>query len=147
MTTRKNHFAAVLGAALLGTFAFNLSAQGPDYNLVASVPFAFTAGSKTLPAGEYRIRPINAAVMEISGIDDPASRVAVNTFYAGGNSQQLKPAQLLFLRNGSSYYLYQVWRGGTALGYQILSPKNQQLPLYHAGAKKNEVVIYAKNNR
>jgi len=144
MARGMNCITAILSAVLLGGLAASaLSAQSTSLNLVASIPFDFSAGSTVLPAGEYSIRTLHPYVVEISSLDNRALRAAVTTSMAGGGSYSTKPSQLVFQRYGSKYYLHQVWREGAPLGYEMRLPKHEKSMLV-ATNPRDQVVIAAR---
>ena len=102
---------------LLASSAF---AQTPEL-IYVNVPFEFTVGSKTLPAGEYTVRQINSSRLLIQSRDYHHAVIAM-THDAQAKAEP-KNAQLLFARYGDQYFLYQVFTQGTSRGREL--PKSE----------------------
>ena len=102
----------------------------------AEVPFSFVVGQKTLPAGEYEIRPgnkVNKDTLWIKKTDSSAT-ASVITFGQSGKRKQTGP-YLVFNRYGSQYYLSQVWTEFDQFGRQ--TPKTAaEKELIQAGGPK-----------
>jgi hypothetical protein len=80
------------------------------------VPFDFTAGETTLPAGAYVVRRAGASlgVLEVEG----AKQRVVLTSYEGMSGDSADAARLVFNRYGDRYFLREVWLSGSS-GYPI----------------------------
>jgi len=94
--------------------------------MLVNIPFAFTAGNVTLPAGEYRVQKLdgNSAVVLISCTDASASAMVLS------NAAQAKKAQtqskLVFRRYESRYFLSQLWTAGSIHGRQLLKSRAEK---------------------
>lgn len=79
----------------------------------ASIPFAFTVGNKTLPAGEYTVRVVNPSsdrrVLQIRSKDGRVSAV-IQTI--GATSTSADDAKLVFHRYGDTYFFAQAQMAG-----------------------------------
>jgi hypothetical protein len=98
----------------LAAFVIGLTAAGlvsaQEASLRATVPFSFVVGSKTLPAGEYRV---SMGVSQGTTIIHGAGVAAVSlTIPAVDQSGGAKTARLVFRGYGDRYFLSQVWSGG-----------------------------------
>ena len=87
--------------------------------LVADVPFAFTVGKMTLPAGEYQVQKwtSDSIMLLIQGTDRSAA-----TFAASHGVESNKPqtqSKLIFHHHGGRYFLYQIWRAGESRGREL----------------------------
>jgi hypothetical protein len=108
---------------LLVTFVFLLTAAGYSQQLVlkADVPFEFTVGKKTFPAGEYHVvrtaphtlslRDSNGGVL-MSVVTEP-----VLSLMSRSNPR------LKFETVGGQYILTEVWPEGAHTGYELLAQK------------------------
>jgi hypothetical protein len=91
-----------------------------DDPMLVNIPFAFTAGNVTLPAGEYRVQKLDgsSAVVLISCADASASTMVLS------NAAQAKDIQtqskLVFKRYDNRYFLSQVWAAGSIRGRELL---------------------------
>ncbi|PYU67819.1 MAG: hypothetical protein DMG49_17755 [Acidobacteria bacterium] len=94
--------------------------------MLVNIPFAFTAGNVTLPAGEYRVQKLdgNSAVVLISCTDASASAMVLS------NAAQAKKAQtqskLVFKRYENRYFLSQLWTAGSIHGRQLLKSRAEK---------------------
>jgi len=109
--------------SLLGTLAvvsaYSLSVE----NFVVNIPFRFTIGDKTFPAGRYRVEPIsfsgatlNSKVVIRSTSGDKSTIVSTLPIQASGIQDQSK---LVFNRYGDQYFLSQVWTAGNSAGRKV----------------------------
>jgi hypothetical protein len=102
---------------LVGSMAVAAQAQGGHPVLIANIPFDFNVGNKTLPAGEYTVREVNAgpALLQLQSKDGRESAmVLMNTVI--GKAQE--SAKLVFHRYGSRYFFAQAWIDGDNSGLQ-----------------------------
>ncbi len=94
--------------------------------LVVNIPFAFSVGEKTLPAGEYTVRCINSnsatKVLQIRSTTGSASAL-VRTDSVIGKIQD--NAQLIFNRYGNEYFFAQARMPADSVGMQ--APKSRRL--------------------
>lgn len=103
-------------------------AQSLGNKIRINVPFEFSVGDKTLPAGEYsigRALPSSGdAVLLISNVDHPES-----VFPLTNSAQSLKPKDsdtLVFHRYGDQYFLFQVWPAGGTYGRVIVKSRSER---------------------
>ena len=98
-------------------------AQHPG-TINAKIPFSFTVGDKTLPAGDYTIKlPIASgiAALTIKSSDGKEAVMAlVDPVKPSGNAEELG---LIFVKNGSRNVLFQVFVPGVELGQELLSSR------------------------
>lgn len=75
----------------------------------ANIPFDFTIGDKTLPAGTYTAQRISLSVMAVRSADGQscALRSSNNVEPKRGQAQ----ARLVFHKYGNQYFLAEVWTG------------------------------------
>jgi hypothetical protein len=103
---------------VLCSFAATQVARAQEPMLV-NIPFAFTAGEATLPAGEYRVEKMdgNSAVLLIRCTEPTASAFVVTNATGGGKQQE--QSKLVFNRYKDHYFLSQVWNAGYSSGRQL----------------------------
>lgn len=96
----------------------------PSVQLKANIPFAFSVGNKTLPAGEYSARCINPSsdmkVLQLRSSDGHEGAL-IRTGSVIGDSEA--NAKLVFNRYGERYFLAQAWLPSEAIGLQ--APKSR----------------------
>ena len=129
---------------LLGTFAVNSKAQSRSrQELRVNVPFGFTVGNTSLPAGEYRVSIANPtsdrSVIQIAAVEGK-SKIMVLTNDVKGREKG--NARLAFRHYGNQYFLAQVWLTAEQVGLETLQSrmeKQLQRQLGN-GAKKLDMV-------
>jgi hypothetical protein len=131
----------ILALAFLATTQV-ARAQEP---VIASIPFQFTAGQTTLPAGEYRVQKVrdDSSVLLIRSTEGNGA-VMVMTFATSTNAPQAK-SKLIFHRYGNRHYLAQVWSANTARGRELpKSAKEKEQALAARNEAPDEVTIVAR---
>jgi hypothetical protein len=100
---KKQVLRAPLTASLLLALTIVTSHAGTTAKVVSTIPFAFTAGEATVPAGTYTICETN--LPSILLIRDPQHAVAyVSILFTDNGKGRAKP-QLVFHRYGDRYFL------------------------------------------
>ena len=104
---------------LAGSMAVAAHAQNNGRRLVATIPFQFNVGDKTLPAGEYTVAQINPssdrAVLQLRSKDGrSAAMIQMNNVIGRAQEQ----AKLVFNRYGNQHYFAAAWIDGDATGLQ-----------------------------
>ena len=114
---------------LLVTVAFasalaSVSAQTPGHNITANIPFEFSVGDKTLPAGQYAVARINSdgTQLRVSNREVNASRLTLSV----QNSEPKEQSVLIFNRYGDRYFLSEVWLTGERVGRQMLRSRSEK---------------------
>ena len=95
--------------------------------LIANIPFEFSVGDKTMPAGEYTVRCTNPAsdmkVLQLRSSDGRAS-IMVRTNSVIGKTQE--DAKLVFNRYGDHYFFAQAWLPADNIGMQASKSRNEK---------------------
>lgn len=108
-------------AAAVGFGAIDASAQGQI--LRADIPFEFTVGKRTLPAGEYRISlPATGSAPKVvfNSVDGKSFSIAMTNWVSAEKMDA--EGGLVFLKAGDKHVLYQVF-DGKEIGQEIVSAK------------------------
>ena len=117
MTKQTLRLFLVLGALLLTAVAANAQSQRSQ---ITKVPFNFNVGEKTLPAGDYVVKPnrpdSNGAWLIQS--TDGHNSVLVNTRSLQASKAQ-KRTRLVFNKYGDQYFLSQIWTDGSDSGREL----------------------------
>lgn len=113
----------MLALALLAAQAGR--AQEP---ILANIPFAFTVGNMTLPAGEYRVEKLqdSSPALLIQRTDRGASMIVI-TFAVEVHAPQAQ-TKLIFYRYGKQCFLSQVWTAGNARGRELPNSRKAKAP-------------------
>lgn len=83
-----------------------------------SVPFAFTVGKQTLPAGDYRVSVSSSAILQLARVDGQGVSNVLTSYTGGGPNENMNP-RLVFHAYGSNRFLSEAWIGGTNMGNQL----------------------------
>ena len=117
---------AILMFMAVATITADAQVSGSK-QMSASIPFAFTVGNKTLPAGEYTIRVVNPSsdrrVLQIRSKDGRVSAV-IQTI--GATSPNADDAKLVFHRYGDTYFFAQAQMAGDATMLAALKTSAQR---------------------
>src|SRR3954464_5533687 len=94
---------------IAGLGSICLMAQGP---IQVTIPFDFTVGAKSFPAGDYLVRPdMTSVVTSIRSADGQSAAMAlthpIQAIKVSGGTR------LVFNRYGDRYFLSQVWANGS----------------------------------
>ena len=95
--------------------------------IVADIPFDFTVGDTTLPAGHYtvkRLKDSNPGVMEILGADDPQPLIFL--VQSAQLSDGPEKTELIFDRIGDRYFLSRVFEEGDNLGVELPKSRSER---------------------
>ncbi|HEX6728888.1 MAG TPA: hypothetical protein VF074_02705 [Pyrinomonadaceae bacterium] len=109
----------ILGALLVMTAA-TAHAQS-ERTEVTYIPFDFVVGKKTLPAGEYVVRPNRTRsndVWLVQSKDGDTSALFTTT--AVQSSKAAKRTKLVFNKYGDQYFLSQIWFDGSNSGRELI---------------------------
>jgi hypothetical protein len=117
----------MITAIMLVTVAGLSTAKGQtsgNPQLIATVPFAFSVGEKTLPAGEYTVRCTNpdspAKILQLRSKNGHDSALVQTNSVIGKIENN---ARLVFYLYGDQYFFAQAWLPADSIGMQ--SPKSR----------------------
>jgi hypothetical protein len=113
-----------------------LFAQTRQGDVVADVPFAFVVAGRTLPAGQYIVSGLNDN-LEIH--DRQNHRVFVPAHSAQRSADENK-SKMVFHRYGDTYFLSEVWVGGSSIG-RALFPSRAERELAGSGREREVAVL------
>src|SRR3979411_2685921 len=113
----------VVGLAL-ATAVVSANAQSAN-KVVADIPFEFSVGYKSLPAGEYMLRSITTAGDALM-IQSADSRVTALRQSEATAQKKDNHARLIFHRYGERYFLAEVWNGADVTGRQLLKSQEER---------------------
>lgn len=111
----------VLSMIALLSFVVTLTSVGYSNTgrIKASIPFNFTVGNKTLPAGNYTVERVNSGV-ETLLIRSSENGMSAATITSGGkNAKAEAAAKLVFHRYGNTYFLAEVLEPGSETARQL----------------------------
>jgi hypothetical protein len=125
-----------------GVLAINTQAQT---KVIASIPFAFSAGKTMLPAGRYTITVLNPAsdrkILQIRSLNGRSSAVVLTTGVIRNASDD---AKLVFERYGDRYVFAQAQMAGDETALAAVRMKERNDKHVAKAGKKSMVVIVAE---
>ena len=131
---------ALIVTLALATAVISANAQSANNNkVVANVPFEFSVGYKSMPAGEYSVQTIASASdgLLIQSADGKISALRLSD--AIQTSKDKPHARLVFHRYGDRYFLAEVWNGADNTGRQLRQSQEER-------AAAGELTIASANN-
>ena len=112
--------------------------------VIAQIPFAFTAGKTSLPAGKYIFTVVNPAsdrkVLQIRSVDGRASAMILTNTVKGIVTEN---AKVVFERYDERYCFTQAQMAGEATSFEALWSRSERKQLMAKAAKKSVIVIRA----
>ncbi|HET6976840.1 MAG TPA: hypothetical protein VFI24_10985 [Pyrinomonadaceae bacterium] len=133
-------------ASIILATAFITGAQAQTSSpqrVTASIPFTFTTGNKSLPAGKYTISVVNPSsdrkALQIRSLDGRFSAIVLTNAVNGNVSDNSK---LVFERYDDRYFFTHAQLAGDSTSLAALRSKAEHKQLL-AGAKKKTLVVIA----
>ena len=125
---KKQAYTMIAMIVLVGSMAVAAKAQtNGRTQLIANIPFQFSVGNKTLPAGEYTVLSVNAdssnVALKIQSQDGKTSAM-VRMMTVTGKAQE--SAKLIFHRYGNQYFFAEAWVDGDSSGLQAQKPRAER---------------------
>jgi hypothetical protein len=118
--------AFVLLSLLLTLSAIYGYAQGQTLIRKVKIPFDFSVGDKTFPAGVYSVTRANQEkVMLRLSSEDGGESINIITNPVQANEYP-KTGKLIFRRYGETYFLSQIWESDEILGRQLLKSRTER---------------------
>jgi hypothetical protein len=148
MTKKLYSTFAMMGLFLMLAFV-SVSAQSRG-KIEINVPFDFSLGNQTLPAGAYSIRHLSQTSMLVESADGRARVIAQATGSVQmGANEKVPQEKVVFHQYGNQYFLAQVWmfRGSDGRELNQSSAERQaarEQKLANDGAKLKKVEVAAR---
>jgi hypothetical protein len=115
----------------------------------ANIPFSFIVGSKTFPAGEYKVVRLNPqsdkAALAIKSADGRLNKIVLTTPVQAAETSER--AKLIFNRYGDQYFMAQVWTPADNTGLELPKSRSERTLARHAGENRAERVAIALSAR
>jgi|SRR5690349_864565 len=128
----------LVGILVVGAQAQTSSAQ----KVIANIPFTFSAGKTTLPAGKYTITVVNPTsdrkILQIRGLNGRSSAMVLTTT---SSSHASDDAKLVFERDGDRYVFAQAQLAGDATSLAAVRHKEPREKNAMAKANKKSLVV------
>lgn len=97
-------------------------ATGP---LKANIPFSFSVGNETLPAGVYTIEPQTMSSVLLIRRNDGRAAMLTQTQGVIARREQ-DQTKLVFRRYGDQYFLAQIWTAGDSNGRELRESRTER---------------------
>src|SRR5215475_11687819 len=118
--------AFVLLSLLVPLSAIYVYGQGKTLVRGAKIPFDFSVGDKTFPAGVYSVTRVNQErVMLRLSSEDGGESINIITSPVEANEYP-KTGQLIFRRYGETYFLSQIWESDEIQGRQLVKSRTER---------------------
>ena len=99
-------------------------AQGTAGDVLVNVPFSFVAGSHSMPAGRYIVRPVKDGIIRMYAIQGSNKSVFLGV-HSVESPKRTEP-KVVFHRYRDSYFLAQVWTGNGEMGRELPTSKAEK---------------------
>lgn len=106
-------------AIFLGLAVIDARAQAPS-KVEVNIPFEFSAGTKTLPAGVYSIKRLSGNYLTLRSSDGKSSVILNAPLNLTSTAD--KGERLVFMKSGDEYYLSEIWLTADA-GRELVKPR------------------------
>lgn len=124
---------------LLAVTAASVQAQSTRSTI--NIPFSFTVGQKTLPAGEYTVEPIRRDSHNVWLVENKSAHASVLfTTIPVWTSKTQESTKLVFNRYDDQYFLSQIWTAGDNSGRELQVPRWER-QLAKSGVQPEKVVV------
>ena len=135
---KKQAYTMIAMMVLLGCITVSAKAQtNGRIALIANIPFQFSIGNKSLPAGEYTVQSISDdsrnAVLRIQSRDGKTSAMLQTSAIEG---KALDRAKLVFHRYGNQYFFAQAWVDGQKTGLEAQKSRAERAAEHELSAIK-----------
>ena len=116
----------VLLSLLLSVSAIYVNAQTKTLIRNVEIPFDFSVGNKTFPAGVYSVTSVNQEKIMLrlrSGDGRETIHIITSPVQA---KQTPETSKLIFRRYGETYFLSQIWESYNEQGRQLAKSRTEQ---------------------
>jgi hypothetical protein len=91
--------------------------------LSAKIPFNFSVGMKTFPAGEYSLTPLHQHTMLLR--NETGQILTIVATNSVESSAIQKSAKLVFYGYGGQYFLASIWKSGESTGQELVKSPSE----------------------
>jgi hypothetical protein len=133
----------VMFIAVVGLSSAKAQTSGPTI-LRVDIPFDFTVGNQTLPAGEYRVTCLNSASdLKVLQLREKAGRVTMLVRTSSVIGKTHDNATLVFNRYGEQYFFAQAWLVGDNTGMQAQKSRIEKVTARELASIKRATEVVA----
>jgi hypothetical protein len=117
----------LIGALVFATmFAVSTATAQSANQLVANIPFEFSAGNQKLPAGKYSVSVISSSDQKVLRLRqlDGRNSIVVQMHAVEGKAQD--GGRMVFHRYGDSYFLAQTFAAADSIGLEAAKSRSEK---------------------
>ena len=97
-------------------------------NFAVTIPFAFAAAGKTLPAGDYYVRRRLNGAQVVMRIESKKGWMSIYVPTHGVQSTEIQnESKLVFNKYGEQFFLSQVWVAGRSSGEELNKTSRERI--------------------
>lgn len=117
----KSRMISMVAVAMFVTTLAAISVRAQNAGDVAvSIPFEFSAGGKTLPAGDYYVRRSFEGAQPVMRIQSRKDSVSIFLSTHSVQSNKIQDgSKLVFTKYGEQLFMSQVWYAGRSTGEEL----------------------------
>jgi hypothetical protein len=99
-----------------------------DVTIHVNVPFNYTVGDTTLPAGKYEIRTTEDLpnVLDIRSTDGRTSVLVDTENVEAKDRRPVNKSEAIFEKIGDNYFLSEIWVAGSGSGSELTKSKREK---------------------
>lgn len=138
----KNIFSSLVGLVLVFVVAAPLYAGSTlNHEMTVTVPFAFSAGDKVLPSGDYTVQlnPERGTLVLRGENRKPVMLLTINK----ESDSSPQRGKLVFVRYGTTFFLSEVWNQDNATG-QTLTRSAREKEMAKENQPEQILVVQAR---
>jgi len=124
----KNHALKVFAASAIFLMIMGAAVYAQsEPRVIVNIPFAFTAGRQTLPAGEYTIERTSFNDPDLLLFRNQDTRASL--FLLVEDTQAMRTperTELVFNEIGDRYFLSKIWVAGEDIGREVPKPRAER---------------------
>ena len=131
-------------AIVLGTFL--LAALPAKAEVRITIPFDFSVGQASLPAGTYKVARTGAAytLLQLRHEEGKGDAFAATNSIQSNREAVSDQDKLVFHRYGSRYFLAQLWIHGSSVGFELPKAKAERQISKILREPKTEILTASK---
>ena len=111
------------------------AAAGAADKVRAYIPFEFTVGDDTLPAGNYQFEKQDIPQATVVGSLDHQARVMVIARAAYAPAGARVESRVIFNKYGNRYFLAEVWNAANGMGTRVTKSRHEREASLNASAQ------------
>ena len=139
---------SVFGALIILAFAFVVSTPmtQAQARTRASVPFDFSLGQQSMPAGFYEISSVNEKVLAVRNLETMEARLLIASMHVEASQAAGTPhAKLVFRKYDDQYFLAEIWDGQNPIGIAFPESKREKEMKWARDSHQSELMVIAMN--